>query len=173
MLKGFILGILAVLVVGSATAYAVVVSGAIPAAADGHALPLEEWAARHSLRATLNNNAPKGPNPVALTDENLIAGIKLYGENCAICHGTAKGDASSSPVAKGEYPAPPQLATDGVEDDPEGWTYWKLENGIRWSGMPAWKGTLTSQQMWTLSLFLGHMDKLTPAAQQAWEQLGK
>jgi thiosulfate dehydrogenase len=137
----------------------------------GIALPLEEWAAQTSLRATLNKNAPKGPNPVALTDENLITGIGLYGEHCAICHGTAKGDASASPVAKGEYPAPPQLAADGVEDDPEGWTYWKLDNGIRWSGMPAWKGTLTSQQMWTLSLFLAHMDTLPPAAQQAWERV--
>jgi thiosulfate dehydrogenase len=149
----------------------VVISGTIPAAANGIALPLEEWAAQTSLRATLNKNAPKGPNPVALTDENLITGIGLYGEHCAICHGTAKGDASASPVAKGEYPAPPQLAADGVEDDPEGWTYWKLDNGIRWSGMPAWKGTLTSQQMWTLSLFLAHMDKLPPAAQQAWERV--
>jgi len=172
VLKGFILGIVMVLVIGAAIAFAVVSSGLIPAAADGKALPLEEWAARTSLRATLNKNAPKGPNPVALTDENLIAGIGLYGEHCAICHGTAKGDASSSPVAKGEYPAPPQLASDGVEDDPEGWTYWKLENGIRWSGMPAWKGTLSSQKMWTLSLLLAHMDKLPPAAQQAWEGLG-
>ena len=37
-----------------------------------------------------------------------------------ICHGTAEGDKSASPVAKGENPSPPQLATDGVEDDPEG-----------------------------------------------------
>jgi mono/diheme cytochrome c family protein len=55
-----------------------------------------------------------------LTDENLVNGIKFYETNCAICHGTAEGDTSASPVAKGENPSPPQLATDGVEDDPEG-----------------------------------------------------
>ena len=134
-------------------------------------LPLEHWAARTSLRATLAKDAPKGPNPVPLTDANLIAGIELYGQHCAICHGTAKGDQSASLVAKGEYPAPPQLASDGVEDDPQGWTVWKIENGIRWTGMPSWKATLNSQQVWTLALFLKNMDKLPPAAEQAWQQV--
>ncbi|WP_428483623.1 c-type cytochrome [Rhodopila sp.] len=171
MFKGFVLGVVAVIVVTAACAYIVLVTGTVPAAANGKPLPLEAWAARTSLRATLAKNAPAGPNPVPLTDANLIAGIGLYGQHCAICHGTAKGDESASPVAKGEYPTPPQLASDGVEDDPEGWTVWKLENGIRWSGMPAWKATLSSEQIWTLALFLKHMDKLPPAAEQAWQQV--
>ena len=54
---------------------------------------------------------------------DLIAGIGLYAKHCAICHGTAKADASITPLAKGLYMRPPQLATDGVEDDPEGYTF--------------------------------------------------
>ncbi|MDT7952873.1 MAG: c-type cytochrome [Acetobacteraceae bacterium] len=171
MFKGFLLGIVATILLSAVAGYAVVTSGIVPAAADGKALPLETWAARASLDATLQKNAPSGPNPVPLTDANLIVGINLYAQHCAICHGTAKGLDSESPVAKGEYPSPPQLASDGVEDDPEGWTFWKLENGIRWSGMPGWKGSLSSQEMWTLALFLKHMDKLPPAAQQAWQRV--
>lgn len=83
-----------------------------------------------SLQATLEKDDPKQTNPVQLTDENLVSGIKLYESNCAICRGTAEGDASASAIAKGEYPSPPQLATDGVEDDPEGRTFWKIKNGI-------------------------------------------
>ena len=119
------------------------------------------WAADTSLGATLRREAP-GTNPVPLTDENLVAATKLYGQHCAIYHGTAKGDPSASPVAKGLYPRPPQLATDGVEDDPEGFSFWKIKHGIRWTGMPSWKGTLTDQQIWTLALFLKHTDKLPP-----------
>jgi thiosulfate dehydrogenase len=37
--------------------------------------------------------------------------------------------------------------------------------------MPSWKGSLTDQQIWTLALFLKHMDKLPAAAQRAWEQV--
>jgi hypothetical protein len=55
------------------------------------------------------------------------------------------------------------LGTDGVEDDPEGWTFWKIKHGIRWTGMPAWKDELSDQQIWTLALFLKHMDKLPTA----------
>ncbi len=171
MFKGFILGIVFAVIAAAAAAYAVIVTGNVPAAANGQPLPLETRIAGASLRATLERDAPKGANPVPLTDANLIAGIGVYGRNCAICHGTAAGDASASPVAKGEYPAPPQLATDGVEDDPEGWTWWKIENGIRWSGMPSWRATLNDQQIWTLALFLKHMDKLPPAAAEAWKQV--
>ena len=165
-------GIAFTLAAVAAAAYAIIITGMIPAAAGGGGpLPLEQWAARSSLRATLAADAPKGPNPVQLTDTDLIAGIKLYAEHCAICHGTAKGDVAASPIAKGEYPPPPQLASNGVEDDPEGWTFWKIQNGIRWTGMPAWQKTLSSEQIWALALFLKHMDKLPPTAAASWQQV--
>lgn len=172
MFKGFVLGILVTLVVGAGITYLVLRSGVIPAAADTQPGRLEIWAAKTSLHATLDREAPKGPNPVPLNDDNLIGGIKLYGQHCAVCHGTAKGKASTPPIAMGENPAPPQLASEGVEDDPEGVTFWKVKHGIRWTGMPAWEKTLSDQQIWTLALFLKHMDKLPPAAEQLWEKPG-
>ena len=168
-MRGFVYGILAAIVVALAGGYVVLRNGLIPANADATPGLFETWATGTSLDATLDREAPKGANPVDLTDANLIAGIELYREHCAFCHGTAKGEASTSPVAKGEYPRPPQLATDGVEDDPEGFSYWKIKHGIRWTGMPSWEGALTDQQIWTLALFLKHMDKLPPAAEQAWQ----
>ncbi|HUZ91922.1 MAG TPA: cytochrome c [Methylocella sp.] len=171
MFKGFILGILTTIVLAAVGAYIVVQSGIIPANADAKPIWLESWAAETSLRETLGREAPKGANPIPLTDENLIAGIKLYGQHCAFCHGTAKGDTSATPVAKGLYPDPPQLAKDGVEDDPQGFSFWKIKHGIRWTGMPSWKGTLTDVQIWTLALFLKHMDKLPPAAEAEWQKV--
>jgi thiosulfate dehydrogenase len=168
-MRGFVYGILAAIVVALAGGYLVLRNGLIPANADATPGWFETWAAQTSLDATLDREAPKGANPVELTDANLIAGIELYREHCAFCHGTAKGEGSATSVAKGEYPRPPQLATDGVEDDPEGFSYWKIKHGIRWTGMPSWEGTLTDQQIWTLALFLKHMDKLPPAAEQAWQ----
>ena len=171
MFKYFMSGVSAMIIVALLCGYVVLRFGVVPANADANPGWLETWAAGTSLDATLNRGAPKNSNPVALTDDNLIAGIDLYERHCALCHGTAKGDASASPVAKGLYPRPPQLATDGVEDDPEGFSYWKIEHGIRWTGMPSWKGALTEQQVWTLALFLKHMDKLPPAPEQAWQKV--
>jgi thiosulfate dehydrogenase len=171
MFRAFVLGVVLTILAAAGGGYAILRAGLIPANADASPGPLETWAAHTSLDATLAREAPKGSNPVALTDANLVAGIDLYGQHCAICHGTAKGDASPTPIAKGEYPAPPQLATNGVEDDSEGYSFWIIKHGIRWTGMPSWAGTLNDEQIWTVALFLKHMDKLPPAAQQAWQNV--
>jgi thiosulfate dehydrogenase len=170
-MRGFISGVAAVLVFGLIFAYVLLQSGLIPANADGKPGGLELWAANTSLSATLRREAPKGPNPEALTDSNLTEGVKLYGQHCALCHGTAAGDATLSSVAKGLYPAPPQFGTDGVEDDPEGVSYWKIKHGIRLTGMPSWAATLNDRQIWTIALFLKHMDKLPTGPQAIWKKV--
>ena len=168
-MKAFGAGVIATLIVLAVGGFVMLKSGLIPANADGKPLPLEVWMAKTSLHATLRAQAPRGPNPVPFTDANLIRGVRLYAQHCVICHGTAQGAASASAVARGEYPKPPQLGTDGVEDDPPGYTFWKIDHGIRLTGMPSWKTVLTKQQMWTIALFLEHMNQLPPAAAQAWK----
>jgi thiosulfate dehydrogenase len=171
MIRNFVAGVIVTILIALFAGYLLLESGFIPANADAKPGGLELWIAGTSLDETLRKQAPKGPNPIALTDANLIQGISLYGQHCAICHGTASGAVSASPVAKGLYPAPPQLADEGVEDDGEGESYWKIKHGIRLTGMPAWGRTMSDRQIWTLALFLKHMDKLPPAAQQEWAQV--
>ncbi len=170
MIRGFVLGIVVTLAAAALFAYVGVRAGLMPANADAKPSALERWAARTSLHATLAREAPKIDNPVPLTDANLLAGIKLYGENCAVCHGAANGKPSN--IAQGLYQQPPQLAKDGVEDDPDGVTYWKVAHGIRLTGMPAFSPTLDDRQIWEVSLFLKHMDGLPPAPERAWKAVG-
>ena len=167
MFKGFIIGIIFTVLAAAAVGYYALSNGVIPANADAKPGQIERFIAGRSLQATIDKDAPKEPNPVQLTDDNLVNGIKLYERNCAICHGTAGGDTPASPVARGENPDPPQLATNGVEDDSEGQTFWIIKHGIRWTGMPAWKDELSDQQIWTLALFLKHMDKLPAGSRMA------
>ena len=171
MFKGMILGIVFTFVVALIGAYALLQSGFIPANADAIPSGLETWMARTSLDATLAREAPQDPNPVALTDQNLVHGVQLFAQNCAVCHGSAKGEATRSPIAKGLYQKPPQLASDGVEDDPDGYSFWKIKHGIRLTGMPSFGYTLSDREIWTLALFLKHMDKLPPAVQRTWQQV--
>lgn len=173
MLKGLLLGILVTVAVILGGGYLLIRSGAVPANADAAPGAMEKYVALTSLRATLRKEAPKEKDPVALTPDNLLKGIHLFATHCAICHGTAAGNASPSWIAKGEYPAPPQLASAGVEDDPAAWTFWKIKHGIRWTGMPSWKYELNDHQIWTLALFLKHMNKLPPRANAAWHALSR
>jgi thiosulfate dehydrogenase len=168
--RGFVLGIVAALVAIGLFVYLGTEAGLVPANADAKPSKLERWLARTSLRATLAREAPRSANPVPLTDANLIAGIRIYAANCAVCHGGA--NANPSNVARGLYQHPPQLAKDGVEDDPEGVTYWKIDHGIRLTGMPSFGRTLSVTQIWRVTLFLKHMDTLPPAAARAWRAVG-
>jgi mono/diheme cytochrome c family protein len=170
MLKGVVSGIALTLAVALIGAYLLVRSGLIPANADARPGWLETWMASTSLDATLRRDAPTGQNPVELTEQNLLEGVRLFAQNCAFCHGSAEGG-SPSPIAKGLYQKPPQLAADGVEGDPEGVSFWKIKHGIRLTGMPSFGYSLSDQQIWTLALFLKHMDKLPPAVQQTWQQV--
>ena len=89
MLKGIVLGVALTLAVSLAGAYALMRSGLIPANADVTPSRLETWMARTSLDATLRRDAPTGQNPVAPTEQNLLEGVRLFAQNCAICHGSA------------------------------------------------------------------------------------
>ena len=122
MIKGFVLGIVVALAVAAAAAYIVIRSGIVPAAADERVPRLERWAARTSLRASFaRKHVADVKNPLPATDANLAAGLKLYAQNCAVCHGGASGGRSN--IAKGLYQDPPQFHRRGVSDDPPGKVY--------------------------------------------------
>ncbi len=165
--RGIVIGVLLTLAIGILAGYVAVIDGWIPAGADGTPGKLERWIAKTSLHATMHRDAPRTPNPVPATDANLTDGVKLYAANCIVCHGGA--DKRPSNIALGLYQRAPQLASDGVEDDPEGITFWKVKHGIRFTGMPGFSQTLTDTQIWTLALFLNRMDKLPPGPQRAWQ----
>ena len=51
---------------------------------------------------------------------------------------------------------------------PENQNFYIIQHGIRLSGMPAWKQVLNEQQMWQVTVFLSHMDKLSPQVSAVW-----
>ena len=166
MAKGFILGIIVALAGVIAGACIFVMVGALPAGQDSKPGKLETWAANTSLAATINRETRGLAIPIQPTESNLTAGANLYIEYCQVCHGGP--DAAASEIAKGLAPDPPQLAKEGVEDDPEATTYWKIAHGIRFTGMPSFRPTLSEPQMWQIALFLKHMDALPPGSRAAW-----
>jgi thiosulfate dehydrogenase len=96
--------------------YFAVKGGRVPTNADSKPAALESWVANTALEAALKRDTEGLRNPIQPSDENLISGVHLYAANCAICHGAS--DAEPSNPAQGFYIEGPQLAKDGVEDDP-------------------------------------------------------
>jgi mono/diheme cytochrome c family protein len=104
--------------------------------------------------------------PFGTSEDAFEAGAHVYRAECASCHGTPGRDVV---FAKWMYPVAPQLwkkhgkrGVVGVSDDEPGETYWKVANGIRLTGMPAYKHVLSEAQMWQVSLLLASADKDLP-----------
>ncbi len=142
--------------------------GYAPVATAASPMPFEKQLAHIALHARIEKEAPKSV-PIEPSDENYLAGVHLYRANCAICHGLP-GQAAE-PTAKGMFPRPPQLFKGvGVTDDPAGETYWKVANGIRLTGMPAYTGAMSQTELWQVSLLLAHADKLPDSARTLLQQ---
>lgn len=169
MIKGVVIGIVGTLAVIAIVAYGIVALGLIPANADGPMLPGERWAAKQSLHAAIDREAPALQNPLQASEPNELAGAKLYDVHCAVCHGAS--DSRPTYVGFGLYQPAPTFGRHGVEDDPDGETYWKITHGVRFTGMPSFGKSLSDTQRWQLTTFLKNMDRLAPAAQTAWKKI--
>jgi thiosulfate dehydrogenase len=158
MFKGLILGILLGMLLVAGAVYYYFASGRAPVATSAPPMPLEKRFASMGLHAYLE----KLPHPepqVPADESNLISGAKIYKEQCATCHGLP-GEPKTA-VALGMYPAPPQLFHGtGVTDDDAWESYWKVENGIRMSGMPGFKDRLTEKQIWQVAVLVKNADKI-------------
>lgn len=163
---GFIVGLITVAVVG----FLYFQFGLAPVATASSPMPLEKFLANTALHAAIGRSAPR-ESPVPATEPNLMAGAKIYREDCAICHGLPGRERTA--IARGEYPKPPQLFQGhGVTDDPVGETFWKTKNGIRLTGMPGFDGALTDEQIWQVSQMLATADKLPASVQEELRRPG-
>jgi mono/diheme cytochrome c family protein len=160
-----IICILAVLILLPLAIYLYLAFGHPPVATADKPFPFESQIVGIPLEARIRREMPAAA-PIAATDENLNAGASLYEDKCEFCHGTAD---EPSAVGRSLFPTAPQLwikhanGAIGVSDDPVGETYWKVKNGIRLSGMPAYGKSLSETQLWQISLLLSMADKPLPA----------
>jgi mono/diheme cytochrome c family protein len=93
-------------------------------------------------------------------------GFKNYHAMCRLCHG-APGY-SQTEIAKGLYPAPPDLVSEDVvirRTDAE--FYWIIKNGIKMTGMPAFGPTHSEDELWGIVAFVKGLPNLKPAEYKA------
>jgi thiosulfate dehydrogenase len=138
--------------------------GHLPVAVADPPFPMEEQIVHIPLEARIDAEAPKS-TPIEPSPVNLQSGAMIYREECAACHGLYP---TASSFGGSMYPEAPQLwqplghGVVGVSDDPPGETFWKVDNGIRLSGMPSFHKVLNPTQEWQVSLLLANADKPLP-----------
>ncbi len=162
----FLAGLLLIPVV----AFLYLTYGKPPVATTDAPFPFEAKIVKVPLRARIKSEMPASA-PIAINEEVLTHGAEIYQRECAFCHGYP---GKPSATGKTMYPSTPQLwakhknGVVGVSDDPVGETYWRVKNGIRLTGMPAYQKILSENDMWQVSLLLSAADKPLPAAASAF-----
>ena len=156
-MKNFVLGMLFTLVILALGAIVYLELGFAEVRAD---IPPSNW--ERSLmfsasHASVRRRAPEMPNPVAVTDENLIAGGKIYRGECSGCHGWPGKQAFDNAL----YPPIPQLPVTGTTYT-EAQIFFVAKHGVRFSGMFANGVWDSDQKLWTVAAYIKRIKSLPP-----------
>jgi mono/diheme cytochrome c family protein len=95
-------------------------------------------------------------NPTFDNADTVKEGMEHFGHHCAICHGL-DGQNTGVPFATKMSPPVPDLKSKDVQDYTDGQLKWIIENGIKPSGMPGWKGILEDEEMWNIVHYIRHL----------------
>ena len=95
-------------------------------------------------------------NPLGSGQEVVEQGKAAFGSYCIVCHGL-DGQNTGVPFAARMSPPVPSLASKQVQGYTDGQLKWIIENGISPSGMPASRGILGDEEMWSIVVYLRHL----------------
>lgn len=165
-MRNFLLGVIFAIVAIIAGSIFIAKRGFIDFSADNSPSSMETHFAMSAVDASTERHAPDIKNPISPTEENLVAGAQLYLNHCAGCHGVPSN--ADSQFGRSFNPPVPQFFKDSP-DMPENQNFYIIQHGTRWTGMPAWKNTLTTAQTWQIVTFMSKIEKLPPAASKVFE----
>src|SRR6185437_4301091 len=120
---------------------------------------LEAMMARGARHLAISSNARGLTNPITASAENLRDARIHFADHCATCHGNdGSGDTM---LGRGLYPKPPDLRLPETQKLSDGELFWVIENGVRFTGMPAFSSPGSVDDSWKLVLFLRQVPQMT------------
>jgi mono/diheme cytochrome c family protein len=96
-------------------------------------------------------------NSLAVNENTLNEGRKLYLQSCAICHG-ADGHGRTE-LGRNMYPPAMDLTSPHVQHWNDAELLWIIQNGVRLTGMPSWKSTISERDTWKLVSFIHNLPR--------------
>src|SRR5271156_5724594 len=96
--------------------------------------------------------AGKKKNPLPETDEVVSQGQEVFLGSCAQCHG-ADGRADTN-IGRNMAPPVMDLSSSHVQHWSDAELFWIIQNGVRLSGMPSWKSSISDNDTWKLARFI-------------------
>jgi mono/diheme cytochrome c family protein len=112
-----------------------------------------------AMRRSVRQRAAQITVPDLSQPGQIQRGLALYRQHCVQCHG-APGVAPE-PFALGMTPAPANLVYTAREWPPAD-VFWVVKEGIKMTGMPAWKHRMADEDVWAIVSFMRELPRLSP-----------
>jgi len=111
-------------------------------------------------RSVRNMSIPKAAremqNPMTASPKALIEAQRHFADHCATCHGN--DGRGGTEMGRKLYPPAPDMTLPATQNLTDGELYHIIENGVRFTGMPAWgAGGPNDHDTWHLVLFIRHL----------------
>jgi mono/diheme cytochrome c family protein len=132
-------------------------------ASDQHLAPTY-WLLDTGMRRSVRQRAARIAVPDLERPGQAERGLALYRRHCVQCHG-APGVAPER-FALGLTPAPANLVYTAREW-PAADVFWVVKEGIKMTGMPAWKHRMTDEEIWSIVSFMRELPRLSPEEYRA------
>jgi mono/diheme cytochrome c family protein len=123
---------------------------------------VEAFIARRLRHFGIPRGAQALRNPVEPGPEVLSRSMAHFADHCASCHGNDGRGATL--IGKGLYPKPPDMTADETQHLADGELYYIIENGVRFTGMPAFgeeSGNEGNTESWDLVHFIRHLPRIS------------
>ena len=115
---------------------------------------LESQLAIQAKKVTIGGKDVK--NPIPDTAESVKTGAEHFQHHCQVCHGL-DGHNTGVPFANKMSPPVLDLGEKDVQNYSDGQLKWIIDNGIRFTGMPGWKGILEDEEGWHIVNYIRHL----------------
>jgi mono/diheme cytochrome c family protein len=130
--------------------------------ADKNPSPGETSLANAAKDVTIPLAAGKMKNPLPETEEVVSQGQEVFLGSCVQCHGPeARGDTT---VGRNMNPPAMDLTSAHVQHWSDAELFWIIQNGVRLTGMPSWKSTISSDDTWKLARFIHSLPRRDSAS---------
>jgi mono/diheme cytochrome c family protein len=167
LLKPILIAAAAGLILAVGGAFAFVKSGLYDVAASYPHSKLTEWLTHETMIHSVRRHAALITGAPSFSAGQVVAGFCQYEAHCVACHGAAA--VAREQWVSGMEPAPPYLL-DVQQRFTQPQLFWIVKNGIKMTGMPAWKNEMSDAEIWDVVAWLEASAKLPPQTYAQWRE---
>jgi mono/diheme cytochrome c family protein len=132
---------------------------------------IETRLARSVRSLAVPGDVKRMANPVPKSPDAIADGMNHFADHCASCH--ANDGSGKTEMGQGLFPKAPDMRLPATQQLTDGELFYIIENGVRFTGMPAWStGAADGEQAsWHLVHFIRALPMLTPEQIEQMEAL--